>query len=145
MKDTHPATASYHRIVRDFCERMGLEHTDAVAQGGTIDVDGVHLAFCLNEVIPESPVVSIYVDVGLPSLSGESAVLRVLLQQNFHNSASRGVAYCISPSTGHVIGVLHVGLGGLEGQGLEGLVNMLVDASQELMASGLRNGPLHGA
>ncbi len=84
-------------------------------------------------------------DLGRPSQSGESALLRVLLQQNFHNSASRGVAYCLSPTTGHVIGVLHVGLGGLEGQGLEGLVNMLVDASQELMACGLRNGPLHEA
>ncbi len=85
--------------------------------------------------------VSIYVDVGLPSLTGESAVLRVLLQQNFHHSASRGLAYCMSPATGHVIGVLHVGLGGLGGQGLESLVNGLVDATLELRVEGLLRGP----
>lgn len=145
MNDPIPPTVSYERIVRDFCERMGLDDIDAVAQGSAIDIEGVQLAVCLNQSMPESPVVSIYVDVGLPSLAGEATVLRVLLQQNFHHSASRGLAYCISPATGHVIGVLHVGLGGLDGQGLEGLVNMLVDASLELMRTGLNAGPWHEA
>ena len=54
-----------------------------------------------------------------------------MLQQNFSNSTSRGLVYCISPISGHVVGVIHVGLGGLEGQGLEALVNMLVDTSLE--------------
>lgn len=131
-----PSAARYDQIVHDFCQRVGLQDTDRVAQGGTLDIEGVQLAFGLNEVVPQVPVVSIYVDVGIPSPSNEMTVLRVLLRQNFHNSASRGIAYCISPATGHVIGVLHVGLGGLEGQGLEALVNMLVDSSLELVKSG---------
>lgn len=143
MSVATPHAAHYERVVRDFCQRVGLHDSGAVAQGSTFEVDQVPLAFCLNETVPESPVVSIYVDVGLPLAGGELGVLRLLLLQNFHHSASRGVAYCISPATGHVVGVLHVGLGGLEGQGLEALVNSLVDSSLELMKSGLRFAPLH--
>ena len=145
MSDATPAAVGYEQVVRDFCQRVGLEDFDAVAQGSTFEIDHVPLAFCLNETVAEAAVISIYVDVGVPLAGGELGVLRLLLMQNFHNSASRGVAYCISPATGHVVGVLHVGLGGLGGQGLEALVNMLVDHSLELVKSGFRCGPLRHA
>jgi hypothetical protein len=135
----------YRQAISDFCERMGLDDVDTVAQGTQIDVEGVHLSISLNQVIPESVVVSIYVDVGFPPRAGEASVLRALLQQNHHNSASRGLAYCISPANGHVVGVIHVGLGGLEGQGLESLVNMLVDTSLEFRRTYFLWGPSHGA
>lgn len=130
MSDTNEAIV-YRQVIEDFCARMNLDDADAVAQGASIDVDGVQMAITLNEVVPQAPAVSIYVDVGLPPRAGEASVLRMLLQQNFNNSTSRGLAYCISPASGHVVGVIHVGLGGLEGQGLEALVNMLVDTSLE--------------
>ncbi len=96
-----------------------------------IDIGGVHMAVTLNQMVPQSPSVSLYVDVGPPPRSGEAVVLRMLLQQNFANSSTRGLMYCISPATGRVVGVMHVGLVGLDGPGLESLVNMLVDLTLE--------------
>ncbi|MGE0098061.1 MAG: CesT family type III secretion system chaperone [Hydrogenophaga sp.] len=124
-------TAIYRQVIGDFCARMDLSDQEAVAQGASIAIEGVQMAITLNQLVPRAPAVSIYVDVGLPPRGGEASVLRMLLQQNFNNSSSRGLTYCISPATGHVVGAIHVGLGGLEGQGLEAMVNMLVDVSLE--------------
>lgn len=125
----------FERAMREFCARLALEDVDAAGRGEPIEIEGVQLAIALNRTVPQAPVVSIYVDVGLPPRAGEAAVLRVLLQQNHARSAERGLVYCISPHNGHVVGVVHVGLGGLEGQGLEALVNMLVDTALEFRAT----------
>lgn len=130
MADTSE-TIIYNRVMDDFCARMNLSDKEAVARGASIDIEGVQMAISLNQEVQQAPAVSIYVDVGLPPRAGEASVLRMLLQQNFNNSTSRGLTFCISPVSGHVVGVIHVGLGGLEGQGLEALVNMLVDVSLE--------------
>lgn len=130
MSDTNESTL-YNQVIGDFCARMNLSDKEAVAGGASIDIEGVQMAITLNQMVPQAPAVSIYVDVGFPPRAGEAAVLRMLLQQNFTHSTSRGLTYCISPASGHVVGAIHVGLGGLEGQGLEALVNMLVDVSLE--------------
>lgn len=123
--------AAYQAVIEDLCQRFAIENPQSVAAGGMIDISGVHLAITLNQLVPQSPSVSIYVDVGPPPRSGEAVVLRMLLQQNFANSATRGLVYSVSPATGRVVGVMHVGLAGLEGSGLESLVNMLVDLTLE--------------
>jgi hypothetical protein len=130
--NTSPKT-SQDQLLRDFCQCMGLKgegEADAVARGGTLDIHGVHLSLAVNRRQADAPMVSIYLDVGVPLRAGE-AVLRVLLVQNHAHSADRGVAYCISPS-GQVLGVLHVGLGGLDGPGLAALVEAQVDATLSL-------------
>ncbi|WP_439517950.1 hypothetical protein [Hydrogenophaga sp.] len=134
--------ATHREVIADFCRRMKLDdaHVDAVAEGAMIEIEGVRLAITFNQVIPESPAVSIYVDVGMPPRVGEAAVLRVLLQMNHAQSANRGLAYCIGVN-GHVIGVIHVGLGGLQGQGLEALVNSLVDTALEFRQTCFLWGP----
>lgn len=144
MKPT-PEAATYREVIADFCRRMKLDDVDAVAEGAMIEIEGVRLAITFNQVIPESPAVSIYVDVGMPPRAGEAAVLRVLLQMNHAQSASRGLAYCISPASGHVVGVIHVGLGGLQGQGLEALVNSLVDTALEYRRTYFLWGPAEEA
>lgn len=123
--------SAYRAAVEQWCQLLQLPDVDNVANGGLVDVDGVYLSVTLNTVQPQSPAVSLYVDMGAPPAQREAAVLRMLLQQNFHISAVRGPSFCISPITGRVLCVAHLPVEGLTGELLNSVVQPLVDRAIE--------------
>jgi hypothetical protein len=92
----------YAALIDEFCELTGIADSDAIAQGATVETNGIRFTLpYLEQANPD--LLFIYADFANPPVDVEIDGYRALLKKNFSLYFNDGPVFVLSPDTGNVV------------------------------------------
>ena len=130
------------RILREFCNEVGIADADTVVSTSEIVVDGLTVAMLASD--EEGDGLTLFAELGSPDESGREGAYRRLLEANFLWRGTGGGVLGIHPGTGTVGLCARIDLDGLDGKLLADIANRFITVAQYWQSALHAEAPVDG-